>query len=86
MVAEPLGYWMAWLWNIVVALGLLSLPLGYNQGLEAGEFPFLIDVLLLAVFALMTWQVTVTVAQRVEPSSTSASGICWRPCGGRPST
>jgi cytochrome c oxidase cbb3-type subunit 1 len=65
--AERLGYWMVWLWNIVLAVGLVSLPLGYNQGLEAGEFPFLIDALLLAVIATMTWQFTVTIARRVEP-------------------
>jgi cytochrome c oxidase cbb3-type subunit 1 len=67
MHAEPLGYWMAWLWNIVLAFGLVSLPLGYNQGLEAGEFPLLIDIFLLAVIATMTWQFTVTIARRVEP-------------------
>ena len=38
-----------------------------QPSLEAGEFPFLIDVLLLAVFAPMTWQSLVTIAQRVEP-------------------
>jgi cytochrome c oxidase cbb3-type subunit 1 len=65
--AENLGYWLAWIWNIVLAIGLLSLPLGYNQGLEAGEFPLLIDVALLAIIATMTWQFTVTVARRVEP-------------------
>lgn len=65
--AEPLSFWMAWLWNIVLAVGLLSLPLGYNQGLEAGEFPFVIDVLLLAIIAGATLQFTITVARRVEP-------------------
>ena len=67
MHAEPLGYWMAWAWNIVLALGLLSLPLGYNQGLEAGELPFLADFLLFILIAAMTWQFTVTIANRVEP-------------------
>jgi cytochrome c oxidase cbb3-type subunit 1 len=65
--AERLGYWMAWAWNVVLALGLLSLPLGYNQGLEAGELPFLADLLLLVLIAAMTWQFTVTIANRVEP-------------------
>jgi cytochrome c oxidase cbb3-type subunit 1 len=65
--AEGLGYWIAWAWNIVLALGLLSLPLGYNQGLEAGELPFLADLLLLILLVAMTWQFTVTIAHRVEP-------------------
>lgn len=65
--AEQLGFWMAWLWNIVLVVGLLSLPLGYNQGLEAGEFPLPIDVLLFAVIATMTLQFTVTAARRTEP-------------------
>jgi cytochrome c oxidase cbb3-type subunit 1 len=67
MHAEGLGYWMAWAWNIVLALGLLSLVFGYNQGLEAGELPFFADFLLFILIAAMTWQFTVTVANRVEP-------------------
>ena len=67
MVAERMGYWLAWAWNIVVALGLLSLPLGYNQGLEAGELPFLADLGIFVVVAVITWQFTATIAQRIEP-------------------
>src|ERR687891_2818644 len=49
--AEGLGYWMAWAWNIVLVAGLASLPLGYNQGLEAGAFPFRIYLFFLGAIA-----------------------------------
>ena len=56
---------MAWAWNIVVALGL-SPAARLNQGLEAGELPFLPTAILI-ILATMTWQFTATIAQRVEP-------------------
>ncbi len=65
--AEGLGYWLAWLWNITLAIGLLSLLLGWNQGLEAGEFPLAIDIGIFLVIATMTWQFIVTIMRRTEP-------------------
>ena len=67
MHAEGVGYWVGWAWNIVLAVGLISMPLGYNQGLEAGELPFLIDLPIFVLMAIITWQFTVTIARRVEP-------------------
>jgi cytochrome c oxidase cbb3-type subunit 1 len=44
-----------------------SLMLGYNQGLEAGEFPLLIDAVIFFVITVVTVQFLVTIAQRREP-------------------
>jgi cytochrome c oxidase cbb3-type subunit 1 len=64
---EELGVPLAWVWNITVLVGLVSLPLGYTQALEAGEFPLLVDIVIFIVIAAATWQFLVTIAQRIEP-------------------
>jgi cytochrome c oxidase cbb3-type subunit 1 len=46
---------------------MVSLFLGYNQGLEAGEFPLVIDTLIFIVLTITTVQFLVTIAQRREP-------------------
>ncbi|MEX0732637.1 MAG: cbb3-type cytochrome c oxidase subunit I [Aquisalimonadaceae bacterium] len=66
VVGERLGYHLVWGWNIVLIVGLLSLMFGWNQGFEAGEFPWFIDVLLLASIATLCAQFILTVARRVE--------------------
>jgi cytochrome c oxidase cbb3-type subunit 1 len=67
MYAEGAGFWLAWAWNITVAAGLLSLPLGWNQGLEAGEMPLFADIGVFIVVAAATWQFIATIARRTEP-------------------
>jgi cytochrome c oxidase cbb3-type subunit I len=67
VVGERLGYLLAWGWNIVLIVGLLSLLFGWNQGFEAGEFPWFIDVLLLISIATLCRAVHLTVARRTEP-------------------
>jgi cytochrome c oxidase cbb3-type subunit 1 len=67
VVWAGLGPVVAWVWNINLAAGLLSLALGYNQGLEAGEFPLLIDTIIFIVIGVATAQFIVTIARRVEP-------------------
>jgi cytochrome c oxidase cbb3-type subunit 1 len=64
---EALGYAFLWLWNLSLAAGFVSLALGYNQGLEAAEFPLLIDVLLWVGLLGPTVQFLVTIARRKEP-------------------
>jgi cytochrome c oxidase cbb3-type subunit 1 len=61
------GHWLVWAWNLVLVAAMVSLLLGYNQGLEAGEFPFSIDLPMFIVFAILTTQFLVTIAQRKEP-------------------
>lgn len=64
---EKWGYPLCWLWNVGLILGLLSLVFGYNQGLEAGEFPLLIDIIIFIVIAGAGVQFITTIARRVEP-------------------
>jgi cytochrome c oxidase cbb3-type subunit 1 len=64
LVWPQLGHWMVWVWNIGIVAGLASLVLGYNQGLEAGEFPFVIDLVILGVVSAITAQILLTIAHR----------------------
>ncbi len=59
-----LGYVLAWLWNLALVGGLGSLLFGSNQGLEAGELPFLADLAIFIVLVALTVQFTATVARR----------------------
>ena len=61
------GHWLVWVWNLGLIAGMASLFLGYNQGLEAGEFPLLIDTMIFVVVTVVTVQFLVTIAQRHEP-------------------
>jgi cbb3-type cytochrome c oxidase subunit I len=56
-----------WLWNLGLTAGLISLALGQNLGIEAGEFPVWDDILIEIVFILMTIQIIVTIVRRKEP-------------------
>jgi cytochrome c oxidase cbb3-type subunit 1 len=67
VVGERIGHWLVWVWNIGLILGFVSLALGYNQGLEAGEFPLLIDTVVFIVIAVLTGQFIMTTARRTEP-------------------
>jgi cytochrome c oxidase cbb3-type subunit 1 len=67
VVGERIGHWLVWVWNIGLILGFVSLALGYNQGLEAGEFPLLIDTVVFIVIAVLTGQFIMTAARRTEP-------------------
>jgi cytochrome c oxidase cbb3-type subunit I len=63
-----LGVPLAWVWNIALAAGLISLPiLGFNHGLEAGELPLFAEIPLFIVTALATLQFLVTISRRLEP-------------------
>ena len=64
---EKLGYWLAWVWNLGLVLGMILLAMGYNQGLEAGEMPLLADSIFFVCVTLATIQFIVTVAKRTEP-------------------
>ena len=59
-----LGHVLVWVWNLGLIAGVLSLALGFNQGLEAGEFPLVIDIVIFAVVSLLTAQFLVTIGQR----------------------
>ncbi len=61
------GHWLVWVWNLGLAAGMASMALGYNQGLEAGEFPLVIDIVIFILVTILTVQFLMTVAKRREP-------------------
>jgi cytochrome c oxidase cbb3-type subunit 1 len=46
---------------------MLSMALGYNQGLEAGELPLFADTIFFVAITFATVQFIVTIAKRTEP-------------------
>lgn len=64
VVWNRLGHQLVWVWNIGLATGMILLSLGYNQGLEAGEFPLVIDLVIFLVICALTAQFLLTVARR----------------------
>ncbi len=60
------GHWLVWVWNLGLIAGMVSLALGYNQGLEAGEFPWPVDTVIFIVVTILTVQFLMTVAKRRE--------------------
>ncbi|NQV98204.1 MAG: cbb3-type cytochrome c oxidase subunit I [Rhodospirillales bacterium] len=67
MYGGRLGHYLVWIFNLALAAGMVSLALGYNQGLEAGELPYFIDLAIFVVFVALTVQLLMTVARRTEP-------------------
>ncbi|MBI3805485.1 MAG: cbb3-type cytochrome c oxidase subunit I [Nitrospirae bacterium] len=55
-----------WIWNIAIALGTVSLMAGFNKGIEAGEYPVWVGVLIMIALILITIQVYGTVFRRRE--------------------
>lgn len=66
MYKEAWGWWLLHAWNAFLVLGTVSLVLGYNMGLEAGEFEWPLNLLRFAVLGLITLQVLGTVFRRIE--------------------
>ena len=60
------GHSLCWIWNITLAVGMVALLLGENQGLEAGEFPFYVDLVFFLVIVFLMVQFLVTAARRRE--------------------
>ena len=64
---EEWGKALAWIWNLAMVAGMLSMLFGYNQGLEAGELPFAVDAVMFVAMCILTAQFLVTIARRTEP-------------------
>lgn len=67
MYKESWGIAIFWMWNAALAVGLLCLAMGYNSGIEAGEFPLWVSIPVEIVLTLITIQVVMTIVQRKEP-------------------
>lgn len=58
---------LLWLWNAFLIFGGASLLLGYNLGLEAGEYEWPLNILRFLVLGAITIQVMGTIFRRTEP-------------------
>jgi len=65
--SEKLGLLTALLWNLTVALGVVTLSLGFSQGREYAEFIWPVDMMVVAVFAMAFYNFIMTVKNRKEP-------------------
>lgn len=66
MYKEEWGWWLLWLWNAFVFMGSISLMMGYNSGLEAGEYEWPLNILRFVVLGLVGVQVIGTIFRRKE--------------------
>lgn len=63
---EAWGYLAFWLWNAAIFFGSISLMAGFNKGIEAGEYPVWVGVLIMISLVMITIQVYGTVFRRRE--------------------
>jgi cytochrome c oxidase cbb3-type subunit 1 len=63
---EKLSNYIVWVWNLGLLAGFVSLALGYNQGLEAAEFPLAVDIVVFVCLLAITYQFFMTIAHRKE--------------------
>ncbi len=66
MFKEEWGWWLLWLWNGFLVIGAISLMMGHNAALEAGEFELPLNLLRFFVLGLVTVQVLGTIWRRKE--------------------
>src|SRR2546425_3555058 len=66
MYKEEWGWWLLWLWNIFLVVGSISFMMGYNSGLEAGEYEWPLNILRFVALGLVTVQVLGTIWLRKE--------------------
>jgi len=62
--SERLGIVVAWLWNIVLAVGVVGLVLGYTQAREYAELAWPIDMGIMLVLLLTGYNLFRTIAAR----------------------
>jgi cbb3-type cytochrome c oxidase subunit I len=68
MWSEKLLIYTAWFYNLTLAVGFFGILSGASQGREYAEFPWLVDVAIIIVFALNIVNMIMTVAiRKVRP-------------------
>ena len=50
--SEKLGVATAILWNVIILGAVITLPMGYNQGLEYAELPMGLDILVVIAWVM----------------------------------
>src|SRR5581483_6431303 len=67
LFSERLAHLNWWLWNLMVALAAITLPLGLSQGREYAEMIWPLDLLFVLNIVLLAVNVWGTVLRRKEP-------------------
>jgi cytochrome c oxidase cbb3-type subunit 1 len=67
LYSEKLGIFTVFAWNVTLVAIVVSLSLGYTQGREYAEMIWPIDVMVVAAFSLVFFNLVMTVKQRKEP-------------------
>jgi len=67
MAKELWGWWLLGAWNIFLVAGSISFLLGYNSGVEAGEYRWPFNLLRWVTLAVIGGQVLTTIFRRKEP-------------------
>jgi cytochrome c oxidase cbb3-type subunit 1 len=63
---EEWGWWLLWLWNGFIFIGSISFMMGYNSGVEGGEYEWPLNLVRFVVLGLVGVQVVGTIFQRKE--------------------
>jgi cytochrome c oxidase cbb3-type subunit 1 len=66
LYSEKLGVFTVVLWNITLPAAVISLGMGYTQGREYAELPWVVDILIAVLFALVVFNIIMTIRQRRE--------------------
>ena len=65
--SEKLGVVTAVFWNITVTAGMVGIATGHTQGREYAELPWSVDIMVVICFALVVFNVLMTIRRRQEP-------------------
>jgi len=66
LYSERLGKLTLWLWNLAIAVGVITLSMGYTQNREYAEFIWPIDIGVLIVLAFVSYNLFQTLKRRTE--------------------
>ena len=72
LFSQNLGVYNALLWNITLAVGVVTLAAGYTQGREYAELVWPVDMLIVVNFVLVIINLVMTVRSRKEPTAPEA--------------
>ena len=65
--SETLGIFVAWAWNIALAVGVVGLTLGWTQAREYAELAWPVDIAIMGVLLLTAYNLFRTIMARKEP-------------------
>src|SRR5262245_43154946 len=66
LFSEQLAWATLALWNVAILTGVVTLALGYSQGREYAEMPWLLDLMITACLVMLAVNIWGTIARRNE--------------------